>query len=257
MSDHVLITCEHGGNDVPPEYARLFHGQRTVLDSHRGHDPGALELARCFQDRLRTALFFSTTTRLLVEINRSVGHKSLYSEFTRDLDPEQRQLIADAYYTPYRRQVEQWIADILRGPKPQTKKPPTKLLRAKHPDANRVLHVAMHSFTPVLNGQVRNADIGLLYDPARQLEKRLCLAWQATLRARRPDLVVRRNYPYLGTADGFPNRLRKCFADETYASIELEVNQKWPLTRQADWPTLQSDLIDTFEQARTDIDHTD
>ena len=38
----------------------------------------------------------------------------------------------------------------------------------------RVIHVSAHSFTPGLDGKVRTADVGLLYDPARPGEVRLC-----------------------------------------------------------------------------------
>jgi hypothetical protein len=43
-----LITCEHGGNDVPAEYAELFRGREAMLQSHRGYDRGALRMARDF-----------------------------------------------------------------------------------------------------------------------------------------------------------------------------------------------------------------
>jgi len=42
----LLLSCEHGGNEVPPGYAALFLGQASLLDSHRGWDPGALELGQ-------------------------------------------------------------------------------------------------------------------------------------------------------------------------------------------------------------------
>ena len=66
---------------------------------------------------------------------------------------------------------------------------------------------------------------------------------QAVLRARRPGLIVRRNYPYLGISDGFTTHLRKAFGPR-YAGIELEVNQKW--VRRPTWPGLQRDLIETL-----------
>ena len=49
-----LVTCEHGGNDIPPRYAPLFRGRRALLASHRGYDPGALVTARALAplDRL-------------------------------------------------------------------------------------------------------------------------------------------------------------------------------------------------------------
>ena len=52
------------------------------------------------------------------------------------------------------------------------------------------------------------------------------MALQAVLQQVFPSLVVRRNYPYLGTADGLTTCLRKRFAPRAYLGIELEINQK-------------------------------
>src|SRR5690606_1376771 len=79
-------------------------------------------------------------------------------------------------------------------------------LMARHA---RVVHVAVHSFTPVLDGERRDADVGLLYDPRRAGEAALAPAWAAALRAGEPRLRVRRNYPYLGTSDGLTTSLRR------------------------------------------------
>src|SRR5690606_17137901 len=79
---------------------------------------------------------------------------------------------------------------------------------------------------PKLHGKVRQTEIGLLYDPQRAREKRFCQAWRKSLIAHSPDLRVRKNYPYLGTSDGFTTYLRTKFTDSQYAGIELEVNQK-------------------------------
>jgi predicted N-formylglutamate amidohydrolase len=90
----------------------------------------------------------------------------------------------------------------------------------------RVLHVSSHSFTPLLDGIVRRADVGLLYDPTRASERTLCAAWQQALTARLPRWTTRRNYPYRGTGDGLTRHLRARFADASYCGIELEINQK-------------------------------
>jgi predicted N-formylglutamate amidohydrolase len=83
----------------------------------------------------------------------------------------------------------------------------------------------VHSFTPRLDGRVRTADVGLLYDPARADELRFCRDWKAALRACDPTLRVRRNYPFLGKADGLVTHLRDTFPRRKYLGIELEVNQ--------------------------------
>jgi predicted N-formylglutamate amidohydrolase len=88
-----------------------------------------------------------------------------------------------------------------------------------------VIHVSSHSFTPILNGQVRRAVVGLLYDPGRNGEAELCARWKATLSEYAPTLRVRRNYPYYGKAAGLTAQMRRCFSADTYVGVELEVNQ--------------------------------
>lgn len=228
QNECVLITCEHGGNEVPEQYRRLFAGYDDVLAGHRGYDPGTLTLARAFARHFQAPLFFSTTTRLLVELNRSPRHRALFSEFTAPLDAATKRRLLDEFYQPYRRRVATAIAERIAA-------------------RSRVVHISVHSFTPELNGIVRTADVGLLYDPRRAAERTLCLAWQKMLSARRPDLRVRRNYPYLGTSDGFTTSLRRHFGADCYAGIELEVNQNWPAGPPAAWSALQTDVIAAFE----------
>lgn len=201
----LLLTCEHGGNQVPARYRRLFPGQKALLASHRGWDPGALALARLLARELDAPLLACETTRLLADPNRSQGHRALFSEFTRPLPAAERQAILDAYWQPHRQAVRQAAADLLdqRG---------------------RVLHLAIHSFTPVLGGRERTMDLGLLYDPARSWEARLAVAWKAVLRHNAPHLRVRRNAPYRGAADGLTTTLRRSLGPQ-YLGLELEANQ--------------------------------
>ncbi|QDU94664.1 N-formylglutamate amidohydrolase [Lignipirellula cremea] len=230
-STAILLTCEHGGNLVPPEYAQLFNGGETALNSHRGYDPGALELARRMAEELPAPLLFATVTRLLVELNRSTHHRRLFSEFSQPLPPDERQALVSKHYTPYRTQVEERLAALIAA-------------------QGSVLHLSVHSFTPQLDGVVRTTEIGLLYDPARSGESQFAAAWQTALRTLRPDLRVRKNYPYLGKADGFTTSLRRKFSPETYRGIEIEVNQAFPLgPDQAAWRTLQQDLIASLRSA--------
>ena len=200
-----LVTCEHGGNRIPPAYRALFHGAREVLDSHRGYDPGALATARRLAKTLDAPLIAANVSRLLVELNRSPGHARMFSEFTRDLPDEMREQIVARYYTPHRQQVEQTVRSLVQR--------------------HRVIHISSHSFTPVLDGEVRNADVGLLYDPRRSGESALCRQWQHALGEIAPEFRVRRNYPYTGKSDGLTSLLRKHHPDDRYVGIELELNQ--------------------------------
>ncbi len=39
----------------------------------------------------------------------------------------------------------------------------------------KIIHISVHSFTPVLKNKIRNADIGILYNPKRSIEKNLAV----------------------------------------------------------------------------------
>lgn len=224
-----VVSCEHGGNRIPSAYQALFQGHETVLASHRGYDPGALLMAKAIAQQLDAPLFASTTSRLLADLNRSMGHPQLFSEFTRNLPPIIKEKILGHYYRPYRQRVETAVAEAIQHER-------------------RVIHLSSHSFTPQLYGKVREADIGLLYDPASEWELSLCCCWQRSLRQELPGLTIRRNYPYTGTADGFTAYLRRRFASDRYAGIELEVNQKYFLDDRGKWRSLRRIIAATLSK---------
>ena len=232
-TNHFLITCEHGGNRIPPRCRPLFTGFAALLQTHRGYDAGALALAEDLAKALAAPLFAVTTSRLLIDLNRSIGHPRLYSEATRDAPAWVRRDILERYYRPHRDKVEADIAAaVAKG--------------------NRVIHIASHSFTPVFDGMVRNADIGLLYDPTRPGEAELCRRWQVRLRASSPEMKVRRNYPYAGKSDGLTAYLRRRFPAEAYIGIELEINQKHVFNGGRHWRAFRAGVIEALRQAVTD-----
>ncbi len=109
----------------------------------------------------------------------------------------------------------------------------------------RALHISVHSFTPVLRGVRRSADIGLLYDSRRILEKELVKSWLWTLSLESPHRV-RRNYPYLGRSDGFTTALRRQFPAARYLGIELEINQRL-LTSAAQEPFARGVVVESLQ----------
>jgi len=202
-----VFSCEHGGNRVPPAYARLFASAaaRAALASHRGFDLGAAAIARRLAADFDQKAHVHAVTRLLVEPNRSPRHPALFSPWSMGLDAAARQALLARHYFPHRRQVEE-------------------ALRVELARAEQVVHVAVHSFTPVFGGLARRAGVGLLYDPARPAEADLARRWQRELGARLPGVLIRRNYPYRGATDGFPTFLRRTLGPR-YLGFELELNQ--------------------------------
>ncbi|RNI30766.1 N-formylglutamate amidohydrolase [Rufibacter latericius] len=225
----VIVTCEHGGNKVPAGYSTAFKNAKQVLNTHRGYDIGALDLYQQFSS-IADFSIYSTTSRLVVELNRSLHHPKLFSEFMQPLTTTQAEKVLAEHYYPYRQKAEAQIADWVQHD-------------------FTVVHVSVHSFTPELNGKVRKADVGLLYDPKREREQLLAARWRQQMQMVSPDLKIRYNYPYKGTADGFITQVRKNYTNEQYAGLELEVNQRFPIKGTDEWQQLKTDLIQTFSRA--------
>ncbi|MCA9639210.1 MAG: N-formylglutamate amidohydrolase, partial [Myxococcales bacterium] len=170
--------------------------------SHRGWDPGALQVARHLSRVFEVPLVAGRFSRLVIDLNRSAHHPRLFSPWSKPLHAAQRQRLL-ALHAAHWAQVVHHLEGVLAwGP--------------------RVFHVAVHSFTPELDGERRNADIGLLYDPSRQLERELAARLKTDLSG--AGCRVRLNYPYRGVADGLPTALRKRVG-AAYAGLELELNQ--------------------------------
>jgi predicted N-formylglutamate amidohydrolase len=226
----VLVTCEHGGNRIPAEYRDAFRDADEALRSHRGYDAGALAMAHDYAKALGAPLIASTTSRLLIDLNRSPGHPNLYSEFSREIPRHERQHIVERHYLPHRSLVEATIAQAVAR-------------------RCRVLHICSHSFTPVFNGETRNADIGLLYDPARTREREFCRQWQAQLASALPGYRTRLNYPYSGKADGLATYLRRQFAGEAYIGIEVEINQRHVAQGGRHWREFRRSVVEAARAA--------
>jgi predicted N-formylglutamate amidohydrolase len=187
-------------------------------------------MARALARAFRAPLVTSTISRLLIDLNRSIGHPQHFSAAARGAPEAVREEIVAQYYCPYRAQVE-------------------RLVRQSVSRGRRVIHISSHSFTPELDGKVRRADVGLLYDPGRHEEAGLCALWKASLAAFAPELQVRRNYPYAGKGDGLTSHLRLSFPRGTYVGIELEINQRIVFAAGRRWTALRRVLIDSLRMA--------
>lgn len=226
----VILSCEHATNAVPGQYLPLLTDRIDQLDTHRGYDPGAHDFARLLAASLPAPLFAGDVSRLLVDLNRSLAnHRSPPIRCMKDMPPAMKEEILARYYHPYRRRVEEAVADRLRREK-------------------TVLHLSIHSFTPVLDGVSRTADVGFLYNPGRAGEKEFCRKWRAGLTAGDRRWRLRNNYPYRGINDGFVTALRKKFPARSYLGIELEINQTYPLERKREWLRLQRQLLESLRE---------
>lgn len=221
-----LLSCEHAGNHIPEKYRWIFEGREYVLKTHRALDIGAVEVFHEIKNQGCDFSIYQTLCRLLIEMNRSAESPSLYSEFSLKLSNSERKLLFDHYYQPYRKafldHMHLWLTE-----------------------EEQVLHLSVHSFTPELGGEIRDFDIGLLFDPEREAELTFSEQWKALLS---PCFEVRFNKPYLGIDDGVTSWLRSLFEGSRYLGIEIEINQK--LTQRDDWEISKQHIVRGFLQAR-------
>ena len=202
----LMLTCEHASNKLPAAFKSAVPAE--VLKTHRAYDIGALAVFRKLVKFAKPEFYCEGKfSRLFVDLNRTITNKSAFSEYYDSLDKAtatKAKVQATAYWSEYRAAIEKFV-------KANAKK--------------EIIHLGIHSFTPELNGKVRNADIGILYDPTRPQERAYANVIKAEIKRLYPAMKVRFNYPYKGTSDGLTTTLRKKIGPR-YAGIEIEINQK-------------------------------
>ena len=215
-----MLTCEHASNRLPAAFKEDVPAE--ILKTHRAYDIGALQVFRKLVKFAKPEFFCEGKfSRLFVDLNRTITNTSAFNEFHKVLAARDRvaadkiKRAATAYWTEYREKIEAFVKSSLdsAGPPPD------------HSADADIVHLGIHSFTPVLDGNVRNTDIGILYDPARPLERAYAQVIKDEIKRLYPAMKVRFNYPYKGSSDGLTTTLRKKFGPR-YVGIEIEINQK-------------------------------
>ena len=203
----LMLTCEHASNRLPAAFKKAVPAD--VLKTHRAYDIGAVHVFRKLVKFAKPEFYCEGKySRLFVDLNRTITNKSAFSEYYEQLDKATASKVkaqATTYWNEYRTVIEKFV-------KANAKK--------------EIIHLGIHSFTPELNGKVRNTDIGILYDPSRPQERAYANVIKEEIKRLYPAMKVRFNYPYKGTSDGLTTTLRKKFGPR-YAGIEIEINQKF------------------------------
>ena len=215
----LMLTCEHASNKLPAAFKKAVPAE--VLKTHRAYDIGAVQVFRKLVKFAKPEFYCEGKfSRLFVDLNRTITNKSAFSEYYDALEARDKsaakkaKVQATAYWQEYRAAIEKFVDSAL--------KPKTRAARSEP----EIVHLGIHSFTPELNGKVRNADIGILYDPTRPQERAYANVIKAEIKRLYPAMKVRFNYPYKGTSDGLTTTLRKKFGPQ-YVGIEIEINQRF------------------------------
>ena len=177
----VLFVCDHASNILPSSYGTLGLDPE-YLDRHIAFDIGAADVTRRMSQALDAPAVLSGYSRLLIDCNRQPGHVTSIPEisdnveipFNRALSEEEVAHRQATYFQPFHGAVERSLEQFsVRGVIPA--------------------YVAMHSFTPTMNGYKRPWHIGILWNEDPRLAEPLIEVLSAW-----PGIVVGENQPYSG-----------------------------------------------------------
>ncbi|SMX43203.1 N-formylglutamate amidohydrolase [Octadecabacter ascidiaceicola] len=179
-----LITCDHASNAVPPCIGGGSLGLPDAdMQRHIAYDVGAAGVTRALADALDAPAVLSNFSRMVIDPNRGLDDPTLLMKLydgsvipaNRDADLVEKARRVDAFHAPYHNA----YAD----------------LAARQDDT---VIVAMHSFTPQLNGRPpRPWHIGILHAHDDRLSNALL-----DLLHTEDDLCVGKNEPYIGHLPG-------------------------------------------------------
>lgn len=179
-----MISCDHASNAVPPCIGGGSLGMPEAdMQRHIAYDVGAAGVTRALADALGAPAVLSGFSRMVIDPNRSLDDPTLLMKLydgsvipaNAHADTFEKARRVDAFYTPYHTA----YAD----------------LAARQDDT---VIVAMHSFTPQLNGRPpRPWHIGILYGSDDRLSKPLI-----ELLKQESGLCVGDNEPYTGHLPG-------------------------------------------------------
>lgn len=179
-----LLTCDHASNRVPEAVAGGDLGLPAAeMNRHIAYDIGAAGVTRQLAALLDAPAVLSTFSRLVIDPNRGED------------DPTLVMKLYDGTIIPANRHVDS--AEIARR-KAAYYDPYDQAIAAACADRTDLAYVAIHSFTPRLNGRKpRPWEIGILYAWDERLSRPLIDALKAE-----GDLTVGENQPYAGHLPG-------------------------------------------------------
>lgn len=178
----LLLVCDHASCRFPQALGDMGLDP-FARRCHLAIDIGAGPLTEYLADSLGVTAVLAQYSRLIVDCNRDLMDPSAFLEFgdgiivpgNSNLGQGQKDARAEAIYWPYHRAVDAQVQRLMAGGVPPA-------------------FISVHSFTPVLNGESRPWEIGILWDKDKSLRD----IFLEDLRAQ--GFKVGDNEPYSGKA---------------------------------------------------------
>lgn len=150
----VVLLCEHASDYIPESCANLGLPDGVQCE-HIGWDIGARDLAQALSDRLKATLISANYSRLLIDLNRPIEALDSIPPVSDGwevpgniaLSQEERESRQRYLFRPFHE---------ITG----------ELLNQREAQGLQTRVVAIHSFTPVMQGYQRPWDVGVLYQEA-------------------------------------------------------------------------------------------
>ena len=156
-NEPILLVCDHASCRFPKSLGDMGLDPFTRR-CHLAVDIGAGPLTEKLADRLGVTAVLAQYSRLVMDCNRQLMDPSAFLQFgdgilvpgNRNLHPSDKELRAKALYWPYHEAVDKQVQRLRAiGPLPA--------------------FIAIHSFTPVMNGESRPWEMGVLWDTDTRL----------------------------------------------------------------------------------------
>jgi predicted N-formylglutamate amidohydrolase len=204
----LLLLCDHAGREIPHSLGRLGL-DAAALDLHVAWDVGAGALTHRLARRTGAAAILGVYSRLVIDLNRAPGSPtSILAESdgvvvpgNRELDEWERGRREEEIFRPYHDHVAARL-DCWRQ-------------RERSPAV-----VAVHSFTPHMNGFDRPWHVGVLWEH----DGRIAIPLMSRLQAQ-PEMCVGDNEPYSAhDPEGYTLRAH-CGGHGALPHVLLEIRQ--------------------------------
>lgn len=203
----LLLTCEHATHRLPPGIPTT-PAERALLRTHWGWDLGAWAVTKELSRRRGASAIGGACSRLLIDLNRAVDDPTLIRTRAEGVVLSWNRRLTSAavlrriavWHVAYHAALELRIAShLVRGIRPTI--------------------LALHSFTPELDGARRDFEIGVLFREHASVARSLGRALA------RAGLRVRYNEPYSGL-EGMMYSAERHGSQHALPCIELELNQR-------------------------------
>lgn len=184
----LVLVCDHASNTIPAALKQL--GLESVdLARHIAWDIGAASVTRQLAARLNAPAVLCGYSRLVIDCNRPPGDPTSIAEVSdgtfipgnHQLSDSAAEARANAVFWPYHHAITQLLARHWR-----------------HGHGRAPVLIAIHSFTPVMNGFRRPWHLGVLWNRDPRLAEPLLARFRVN-----SELCIGDNEPYSGRKVGF------------------------------------------------------